>query len=127
MTEYKYGMRLRGFAPLCQPKEGFIRRENDPSDIYHDLLVYDRKLTEKELDNYELDFIEIVRTDKRETSYHNKVEGFTVRDLLRILKDAEPDALIVVGSDYNNCDNYLYNVNIGSSLVGFFTEPERDE
>lgn len=78
VPEYKYGMRLRGFAPLCQPKEGFVRRENDPSGIYHDLLVYDRKLKEKELDDYELDFIEIVRTDKRETSYSNKVEGFTV-------------------------------------------------
>lgn len=54
MTEKKYGMRLRGFAPMCQPKEGFIRREDDPSGRYYDILVYDRELTEKEIRNYEL-------------------------------------------------------------------------
>lgn len=57
MTEYRYGMRLRGFAPLCQPK-GVIAREDDLSGRYHDILVYDRQLTEKELDDFELDPIE---------------------------------------------------------------------
>lgn len=55
MTEKKYGMRLRGFAPMCQPKEGFVRREDDPSGRYYDILVYNRELTEKEIRNYELD------------------------------------------------------------------------
>ena len=55
MTERKYGMRLRGFAPMCQPKEGFVRREDDPSGRYYDILVYNRELTEKEVRNYELD------------------------------------------------------------------------
>lgn len=55
MTEKKYGMRLRGFAPMCQPKEGFARREDDPSGRYYDILVYNRELTEKEVRNYELD------------------------------------------------------------------------
>lgn len=55
MTEKKYGMRLRGFAPMCQPKEGFVRREDDPSGRYYDILVYNRELTEKEVRNYELD------------------------------------------------------------------------
>ena len=54
---YTYGMRLRGFSLGCQPMNGFIRREDDPSGRYHDLLVYDRKLTDEELANYELDFI----------------------------------------------------------------------
>ena len=54
---YTYGMRLRGFSLGCQPMNGFIRREDDPSGRYHDLLVYDRKLTEKELADYELNFI----------------------------------------------------------------------
>lgn len=44
---YVYGMRLRGFAPLCQPKDGFVERRD--STTYHDLIVYDRKLTEKEM------------------------------------------------------------------------------
>lgn len=55
MNEKKYGMRLRGFAPMCQPKEGFVRREDDPSGRYYDILVYNRELTEKEIRNYELD------------------------------------------------------------------------
>lgn len=55
MTEKKYGMRLRGFAPMCQPKEGFVRREDDPSGRYYDILVYNRELTENEIRNYELD------------------------------------------------------------------------
>lgn len=52
---YIYGMRLRGFAPLCQPKDGFVERRN--SNKYHDILVYNRKLTNDELRAYELDFI----------------------------------------------------------------------
>ena len=51
----RYGMRLRGFSPMCQPMNGLIRREDDPSGKYHDILVYDRELTEKELKDYEFD------------------------------------------------------------------------
>lgn len=53
-----YGMRLRGFAPMCQPKEGFVRREDDTTGRYHDLLVYNRELSFKEMVDYELDFVE---------------------------------------------------------------------
>ena len=52
---YKYGMRLRGFSIGCQPMNGFVRREDDPTDIYHDIIVYDRLLTEKECEQYALD------------------------------------------------------------------------
>ena len=55
MSEYKYGMRLRGFAPLCQPKEGLVRREDSTCPRYHDIIVYNRPLTDTELVNYELD------------------------------------------------------------------------
>ena len=54
---FVYGMRLRGFSPGCQPKEGLIERQDDPKGKYHDLLVYDRKLTDKELADYELDLV----------------------------------------------------------------------
>ena len=53
---FRYGMRLRGYAPLCQPK-GVIRREDDTTGRYYDIIVYNRKLTQKELDDYELDLI----------------------------------------------------------------------
>lgn len=54
---YKYGMRLRGFSIGCQPMNGLIEREDDPTGRYYDVLVYGRQLTEEEQNNYELDFI----------------------------------------------------------------------
>lgn len=54
---YRYGMRLRGFSIGCQPKDGFLDREDDESGRYYDILIYDRQLTDKELEDYELDFI----------------------------------------------------------------------
>lgn len=57
MRRYKYGMRLRGFSPGCQPKNNFWERRNDPTGKYWDIIVYTRKLTEKELLDYDLDYI----------------------------------------------------------------------
>lgn len=54
---YRYGMRLRGFSIGCQPMDGFVERRDDRSGKYHDVLVYSRKLSEKEVKEYELDFI----------------------------------------------------------------------
>lgn len=53
--EYRYGMRLRGFSPGCQPMRGLLRTEEDPLGDYWDILVYDRELTESEAKSYELD------------------------------------------------------------------------
>ena len=54
---YYYGMRLRGYSLGCQPMNGLMNRLDDPKGRYHDILVYDRPLTDKELNDYELDFI----------------------------------------------------------------------
>lgn len=56
MGRYKYGMRHRGFAPGCQPR-GVVDHE-DGSGRYFDFIIYDRKLTDAETRDYELDFIE---------------------------------------------------------------------
>ncbi len=53
-TYFRYGMRLRGYSPGCQPK-GVVLREDDTSGKYYDIIIYDRKLTEKEVTDYELD------------------------------------------------------------------------
>lgn len=53
----RYGMRLRGFAPGCQPMDGFCERTDDPEKKYWDILIYDRMLTEKECNDYELDYL----------------------------------------------------------------------
>lgn len=57
MTIWCYGMRLRGFSIGCQPMDGYREREDDPEGKYHDLLWYERPLSQKELEDYELDFI----------------------------------------------------------------------
>jgi hypothetical protein len=56
-AEFKYGMRLRGYSPWCQP-DGVIRREDDFSGKYHDIIVYNRKLTDREITDFSLDFLE---------------------------------------------------------------------
>lgn len=55
IMEYRYGMRLRGFSIGCQPMIGLIRREDDITGRYYDILVYNRPLTESEISEYELD------------------------------------------------------------------------
>ena len=55
-AEYKYGMRLRGYSPGAQPK-GVLRREDDTTGKYYDIIVYDRPLSAEEISNYDLDTI----------------------------------------------------------------------
>lgn len=57
MKKYKYGMRLRGFSLGCQPMREFDHREDDTTGKYHDVIVYRRKLSENEVENYELDYL----------------------------------------------------------------------
>ena len=54
--EYHYGMRLRGCSIGCQPN-GFIRREDDVTGKYWDIIVYDRPLTNEEVEHYDLEYI----------------------------------------------------------------------
>ena len=56
MTEYKYGMRLRVFSPGAQPLSGFTGVAEGYG-RYHNILVYKRKLTEKEMKSYDLDYL----------------------------------------------------------------------
>lgn len=57
--KYLYGMRLRPFSIGCQPTEGFIERCEITltGKCYHDILAYERPLTKKELDEYEMDYL----------------------------------------------------------------------
>lgn len=63
---YIYGMTSRPFSIGCQPMEGLMASDafnflnidiDEVSMKYHDTLLYDRELTEKELYDYELEFI----------------------------------------------------------------------
>ena len=57
MRVYKYGMRLRGFSPGAQPRQGWLDAGTDPEGKYWNTLFYNRKLTDEECRDYELDFI----------------------------------------------------------------------
>ena len=57
MDRYHYGMRLRGYSIGCQPMDGLMLVMDDPRGEYHNILSYNRKLTEKEVEDYELDLI----------------------------------------------------------------------
>ena len=60
---FLYGMKLRGFSPGCQPGKGLIgwrdvdSKDNPPINAYHSILLYDRKLSDVECAEYELEFI----------------------------------------------------------------------
>ncbi len=74
----KYGMRIRGFSIGCQPMEGFIERQDDPSGKYHDILVYDRELTEEETRHYSLD---LIGEDMKNTNAIDKIiASLSMRD-----------------------------------------------
>lgn len=55
--EYRYGMKYRGFPLMDQPMNGLLRREDDIENEYFDILVYNRKLTDEEVNDYELEEI----------------------------------------------------------------------
>ncbi len=58
MTYYVYGMRLRGRAPGCQPKNGFVCGVDLENHKYHSIITYDRELTSDECAEYELDYLD---------------------------------------------------------------------
>lgn len=53
---YLYGMRLRGFSIGCQPS-GVVKRIDDTTGKYWDVIAYDRRLTDAETTSYDLDYI----------------------------------------------------------------------
>lgn len=55
---HKYGMKNRGFSIGCQPLRELIMYEPDRTGKYYDILIYGRKLTEREVSDYELEEIE---------------------------------------------------------------------
>lgn len=54
---FYYGMRQRGCAPGCQPKEGFVEQIADPSGRYYDIIYYSKKLSFRDERYYDLVFL----------------------------------------------------------------------
>lgn len=53
---YKYGMRSRGYAPMCQPMDGLISAQ-DGDRKYYSYLYYDSELSDKEVSDFQLDYL----------------------------------------------------------------------
>lgn len=56
-------------------------------------------------------------------------DSFTVGELIELLRNADPDAEIVVGEDENHPDSLINHVIVEKHLVGLFfnREPAPDE
>jgi DNA-binding XRE family transcriptional regulator len=79
---FRYGMRLRGFSPGCQPKKGFVEACDDPTGKYYNIIVYSRRLTDKEIESYELD--DLNRKVKNIAKYR-EIKGLKQSDLAELL------------------------------------------
>ena len=55
-AQYLYGMRYRGFSPMCQPMKGLLW-VGEETDKYYNILAYNRPLTDEEVKRYELEFV----------------------------------------------------------------------
>ena len=61
---FRYGMKYRGFSPMCQPIQNLLGIEEHDSvkvnvngEEYYDILRYSEKLSESDVRAYELDFL----------------------------------------------------------------------
>lgn len=63
MMLYKYGYRLRPPAIATEPR-GYIKQILQSSDNYWGYVTYNRKLTEEEMFEYDLDLVEVTNIDK---------------------------------------------------------------
>ena len=92
---YKYGMRMRGFSIGCQPMNGLVERQDDTSGLFYDILVYDRLLTQKEIDDYELDrIVDVSRERRTDMKYYvvSRMPGaFDEDDYFETLQDAKAE------------------------------------
>ena len=56
---YSYGMLHRPFSIGCQPREGFVYRQESRNEKYFDIIWYRRPLTETEINDFELEELEV--------------------------------------------------------------------
>lgn len=100
--EFKYGMRLRGFSPGCQPMNGFLRREDDTTGKYHDILVYDRQLTEQEVYAYDLDELTWFAVQEDSTDAWDN-GTYNYEKAVQMLLEQGHGLIAVIAEDTNYC------------------------
>lgn len=100
--EFRYGMRLRGFSPGCQPMNGFHRREDDVTGKYHDILVYGRQLTEQEIGDYELDALTWFAVQEDSTDAWDNGSHY-YDEAVEMLLEQGHGLIAVINEDTNYC------------------------
>ena len=106
IMEHRYGMRLRGFSPACQPMEGLLRREDAASDKYYDILVYDRNLTYEEVKGYDLDaltWFAVQETSEDDWSYGS----YNYDTAVKMLKEQGHGLIAVINEETSYCEQEI--------------------
>lgn len=52
---------------------------------------------------------------------------FTVRELIDILSTANPDALVIVGRNMNDCEDNIERIVTGKNVVALLTDRAEEE
>ena len=91
---FKYTYRTRGFSIGCQPK-GFIKFEEGEHEF--ETIYYDRKLTKKEIEEYEL----IDLNDNSKNKYKVNIEE-VLSKTIEIEAETELEALEIALEQYKN-------------------------
>lgn len=101
--KFSYGMRLRGFSPGAQPLDGFLERKDDKTGRYYDILVYNHRLPDKQIGDYELD--DLNKTASNPLAKQREIKNITLRQLSE-----------AVGIPYRTLQNYELGSMEGAAL-----------
>lgn len=80
--KFRYGMRMTVGLPGPIPIDGLLAREDDKNERYHNILVYSRRLLDKELRDYDLE--DLNKPAKRLTVIREQ-KGIKQKDLAKKL------------------------------------------
>ncbi len=101
--KFSYGMRLRGFSPGAQPLDGFLERKDDKTGRYYDILVYNHRLPDKQIRDYELD--DLNKTASNPLAKQREIKNITLRQLSE-----------AIGIPYRTLQNYELGSMEGAAL-----------
>lgn len=82
--EFKYGMKHRGFSPGCQPKKGLYRRIDDDTNEFFDIVSYTRRLSDREIEQYEL--VDLNKVPASKLTKLREMAGLKQTELARAAK-----------------------------------------
>ena len=123
--QYRYGMRLRGFSPGCQPMSGLDHAEDDTTGRYYNILVYNRKLTSEEVRDYELDNLDKEQKEMPKTNLTEEEKLYRKRkgDVIRNRKYMQKVRQVMVKFNLDKDERGLFeHVSRHESMQGYIKE-----